>query len=422
MRNTLIPVFILTFVVLVLDIYSFKGIRLLTANWSDKLKLITNIAFWLVPFTMIVSMLVLVFKIDEFRTPKGFKTFYFVVGFFVLFYVPKLTFISFHLFEDVLKLLAKLISLPFDNQTVVSQIAGKISRSKFLSQIGIVVAVIPFLSIIYGMVLGRFDYKVSSQTLYFDDLPTQFDGFRIAQISDIHIGSLYGNETKVKGAIELLNKQEADVVFITGDMVNNTSAELQGWENIFANIKAKTGKFAILGNHDYGDYMQWNTVDEKRQNLQHLIDTYHNMGFDVLLNDAKIVERNGEKIAIVGVENWGKPPFPQYGDIEKATAKVADIPFKILLSHDPTHWDAEIVGRKDIKLTLSGHTHGMQFAINIPGLRWSPVKFKYPRWGGLYKVENQYLYVNIGFGYIAFPGRVGTPPEIAIIELKRKPI
>lgn len=256
----------------------------------------------------------------------------------------------------------------------------------------------------------------------FGNLLENFDGFRIVQFSDLHIGSLKGHEDKLITAIDLINAQKPDVIFFTGDIVNNLAIELDGWENILSKLNARYGVFSILGNHDYGDYFPWKNKEDKKENLEDLKNRHKKMGFKLLLNNAEIIEKSGEKIAVLGVENWGKRPFPQYGKLDKALERAGDTEFKILLSHDPTHFDEQVAGKTDIALTLSGHTHGMQFALNFGGIKWSPVSWKYPKWRGLYQNKNtgQYLYVNIGLGYIGFPGRVGTDPEITVFELKTK--
>jgi hypothetical protein len=347
-----------------------------------------------------------------------FKYFYFAIGFFILFYIPKLVFLIFHFAEDILKLTARIVKYFTTETTVANETAEKISRSKFLSMIGIVVAAIPFVSIFHGIFRGRFNFKVNKETLRFDNLPKSFDGIKVLQFSDMHIGSFYGNEEKIEAAVELMNSQEPDIVLFTGDMVNNSAFELDRFIDILSKIKATIGKYSILGNHDYGEYVAWNSEEEKRKNFESLISKHKECGFNILLNENDTININGENISIIGIENWGLPPFPQYGDFRKAAKGTENSLFKILLSHDPSHWDAEILNKTDIDLTLSGHTHGFQFGIKIPGFHWSPVKYKYPRWSGLYYENNQYLYVNIGLGYIAFPGRVGSPPEIALFELK----
>jgi predicted MPP superfamily phosphohydrolase len=242
---------------------------------------------------------------------------------------------------------------------------------------------------------------------------------RIVQISDFHIGSFLNSIDEVEVAVELINEQNADLLLFTGDFVNNLSSEMDKFIPILNKLKAKNGKYSILGNHDYGDYVPWNSMEEKRKNFDRLINLQEDLGFKVLINGSQKVALNGEEIELIGVENWGLPPFPQYGDLNKALLNTTQDSFKILMSHDPTHWDEEVLEKTNIDLTLSGHTHGAQFGIEIPGWRWSPVNMRYKRWGGLYTEGMQRLYVNTGIGFIGFPGRVGMPPEIAVIELKR---
>jgi hypothetical protein len=269
------------------------------------------------------------------------------------------------------------------------------------------------------MAKGRFNFRITNEKLSFPNLPEAFNGFKVVHISDIHIGSFLGHENQVKKAIELVNEQNPDIILFTGDLVNNFAEELSGWIPILSDLRAKYGKFSILGNHDYGDYFEWPNKAEKEQNLTNLKQAHKELGFKLLLNESMQIELNNSKIGLIGVENWGLPPFPQYGNLKVAMNGSSELPFNILMSHDPSHWDAEVIDKTNIDLTLSGHTHGMQFGIEIGNVKWSPVKYKYPRWGGLYKENKQYLYVNRGFGYIGFPGRVGMPPEITVIELKR---
>jgi predicted MPP superfamily phosphohydrolase len=294
------------------------------------------------------------------------------------------------------------------------------SRRKFVSQIALGLAAIPFASLLYGMYKGKYNFRVLNYTLHFDDLPKAFDGYRITQISDIHSGS-FDNKEKIEYAINLINEQKSDVLMFTGDMVNNKASEMLPWKSTFAKLRAEDGKFSVLGNHDYGDYVDWPSKEEKSQNLEDLKSIQKEIGFDLLLNESRYLEKNGERIAVIGVENWGKGGFKKAGDLKKATSGIDAKDFKILMSHDPSHWDAEVV--KDdyhYHLTLSGHTHGMQFGIEIPGwIKWSPVKWRYKQWAGIYESFDQYLNVNRGFGYLGYPGRVGIWPEITVIELKK---
>ncbi len=292
-------------------------------------------------------------------------------------------------------------------------------RRKFISQIALGLAAIPFASLLYGMYKGKYNFRVLNYTLHFEDLPDAFDGYRITQISDIHSGS-FDNKEKIEYAVDLVNEQQSDVILFTGDMVNNKATEMLPWKETFSRLNAKDGKFSVLGNHDYGDYVDWNSASEKVQNLEDLKSIQKEIGFDLLLNEHRYLEKNGEKIAIVGVENWGKG-FKQKGDLKKASSQINSDDFKILMTHDPSHWDAEVVNDDyHYHLTLSGHTHGMQFGIEIPGwIKWSPAKWRYNQWAGIYETLGQYINVNRGFGFLAYPGRVGIWPEITVIELKK---
>ncbi|NJX16004.1 metallophosphoesterase [Tamlana crocina] len=294
------------------------------------------------------------------------------------------------------------------------------SRRKFISQIALGAAAIPFASLLYGMYKGKYRFRVLNYTLNFEDLPDAFDGYRIAQISDIHSGS-FDNRKKIEYGINLINEQNVDALFFTGDMVNNKSSEMLPWKDLFGTLKAKDGVFSVLGNHDYGDYVNWPSKEAKAQNLDDLKQLQKDMGFNLLLNESRYVERNGQKIAIVGVENWGRGGFKKAGDLKKASQNIDANDFKILLSHDPSHWEDQVL-KEDAHyhLTLSGHTHGMQFGIEIPGwVKWSPAKWRYKYWAGIYKEMGQYINVNRGFGYLGYPGRVGIWPEITVIELKK---
>tara|TARA_Y100000815_G_scaffold79775_1_gene68935 strand:- start:131 stop:1360 length:1230 start_codon:yes stop_codon:yes gene_type:complete len=293
-------------------------------------------------------------------------------------------------------------------------------RRKFISQIGLGLAAIPFASLLYGMYKGKYNFRVLNYTLHFEDLPDAFDGYRITQISDIHSGS-FDNKEKIDYAVNLINKQESDVLLFTGDMVNNKATEMLPWKETFARIKAADGKYSVLGNHDYGDYVDWDSEEAKVQNLEDLKAIQKEIGFDLLLNEHRYLEKDGQKIALIGVENWGKGGFKKAGDLKKASSQIQPDDFKVLMTHDPSHWDAEVLAHDyHYHLTLSGHTHGMQFGIEIPGwIKWSPVKWRYKQWAGVYEQLGQYINVNRGFGYLGYPGRVGIWPEITVIELKK---
>ncbi|MBN2757989.1 MAG: metallophosphoesterase [Bacteroidales bacterium] len=410
-------VFALMFLFLI-DFYVFRTLKLQFENLSKSTANIIYIAHWMVPVVLIVFVVFFIINLNSFNNISN-KYFLIIGGIFVLFYLPKLIIVSFQLFEDFSKIIAFFTKKLSSNNSVIYESANNISRSVFIGRIGLLIAAIPFISILYGIIKGRFSYDIVEKRISFKNLPSAFNGFKIVQFSDLHIGSFLDNKEQVIKAIDLINLQNPDVVLFTGDMVNNKADELDGWENILNKINAKFGVYSVLGNHDYGEYVKWTSLEEKKANIDDLINRQKEMGFKLLLNNSEIIGIDGEQIAIIGVENWGKPPFPQYGKLNQACENVKDIPFKILMSHDPTHWEEEVLGKKNIALTLSGHTHGMQLAINFAGINWSPVKWKYNRWRGLYKENNQYLYVNIGLGFIAFPGRVGTNPEITVIELQK---
>ena len=416
-HNPLIFTLFFAIVILVIDLYSYRGVKKLTAKYSPKTKIIIHALFWMVPFLLISGLLL--FSSMSIKPANFLSYFHFISGTFILFYVPKLVFILFNLIDDLYLFIRHVINMRKKNEMETAGQGKPISRAQFLNRIGIVMAGVPFLSIAYGIKWGRFNYIVRKQTLSFANLPAAFDGLRIVQFSDFHIGSFLHYQEKVLEAIELINKQNADLLLFTGDFVNNVSSEMDGFLQLIRQLDAKMGKYSILGNHDYGDYIPWESAEAKRRNLERLVRIQEDTGFKMLLNDSQKIALNGDQIELIGVENWGFPPFPQYGDLDKARVKVNPDSFKILMSHDPSHWDAQVLKKTDIDLTLSGHTHGAQFGIEIPGWRWSPVSIRYKRWGGLYKEGKQLLNVNTGIGFIGFPGRVGMPPEVTVIELKR---
>ena len=344
--------------------------------------------------------------------------FYLVFAVFVLVYVPKLVLLVFMFCEDIFRLFEAAVNYFVSKSDESSALFS--SRRKFIGQLALGIAAIPFISILYGITKGKYNFKVLKYTLEFDDLPAAFDGYQVTQISDIHSGS-FDNKEKINYAVNLVNEQASDVIMFTGDMVNSKSKEMRPWKSTFSKLKAKDGIFSILGNHDYGDYTRWPSDEAKAENFQELLDIQQEMGFDLLRNESRFIEKDGARLAIIGVENWGKG-FKQKGDLTLASSKVDANDFKILLSHDPSHWQYEVVKDPNhYHLTLSGHTHGMQFGIEIPGLiKWSPIKWRYKYWAGIYEKAGQYINVNRGFGFLAFPGRVGIWPEISVITLKKR--
>jgi len=418
MRNNPI-VFILVFsaIILAIDSYAYWGVRKLTGTYGRKLRRAIWILFWIVPFVLISGLVLFVALPINPSDYLGY--FHLISGTFILFYVPKLVFVLVNILDDLILLLRKLYFKIRERNREDLPKGEPISRAQFLTRTGLILAAVPFFSIAYGITWGRFNYTVRKHSLKFPTLPRSFDGLRIVQISDFHIGSFGGYPEEVERIVAAINDQHADLLVFTGDFVNNVSSEMDAFLPALRGLNATIGKYSILGNHDYGEYVPWRSPEEKQQNLQRLITLQEDLGFRVLLNDAHTLDLNGEKLDLVGVENWGLRPFPQYGDLNKALSRAQPDSFKVLMSHDPTHWDEQVLGRTGIDLTLSGHTHGAQFGIEIPGWRWSPVNIRYKRWGGLYEEPNQKLHVNTGLGFIGFPGRVGMPPEITVIELKR---
>ncbi|QLG44591.1 metallophosphoesterase [Costertonia aggregata] len=319
--------------------------------------------------------------------------------------------------EDIYRLIAGTYHKIFGESREFSVPA----RRRFLSLMALGIASLPFGALLFGMYKGKYNFKVLKYNLEFDDLPDAFHGYQITQISDVHSGS-FDDREKIEYAINLINEQNSDALLFTGDMVNNKAEEMKPWAELFSGLRAKDGKFSVLGNHDYGDYVQWESDAAKAKNLNDLKNLQREMGFDLLLNEHRYLKKGDDKIALIGVENWGRGGFKKAGDLKKAVSIIHKDDFKILMSHDPSHWeDVVIHDEHHYHLTLSGHTHGMQFGIEIPGwIKWSPVKWRYKYWAGIYEELGQYINVNRGFGFLGYPGRVGIWPEISVITLKKK--
>ena len=393
---------------LIFQWYSFQAIKTLTsAKWIGMV--------YLLLVALVIGNLLLHTLYFE-RTPQTEPRLMYAIGFFISLFVFQAVLTLVLLAEDVIR-------IPQAIYHFFTRIPGEVQfmpdRRALISKIALGLAALPFTSLLYGMYRGKYNYKVLAYELEYEDLPEAFDGFTITQISDIHSGS-FDNPEKVAYGIDLINQQQSDLVLFTGDLVNNKAAEIKPWIQYFSKISAPHGVYSVLGNHDYGDYTRWETEELKTKNLESLFQSQKEMGWKLLLNEADFIEKKGARLAIVGVENWGNG-FKQVGDLDRALAKVEEKDFKILLSHDPSHWEAKVLPHPyKIHLTLSGHTHGMQFGIEIPGwIKWSPVKWRYKQWAGIYEASNQKLNVNRGFGYLAYPGRVGMWPEISVITLKR---
>lgn len=407
MARWILPLIIFTAIAFALEFYSFQAVRTITKNRFVK-------GIWL--FMSIAVYIYFLYVI--FTTPRSAgqtKEFQLAAGMMITVLLPKLFIIVVLFGEDIARLFMKSISI-FSSDTT-QPIAG---RRKFISQLALGLAAIPFASFLYGIVQGRYNYKVLKYQLSFEDLPDAFDGFRITQISDIHSGS-FTNKEKIQYGVDMINEQKSDLLLFTGDIVNNKAVEMDNWIDMFSALDAPYGKYSVLGNHDYGDYTTWPSEEAKKENFQSIKDLHPKMGFELLLNESRYIEKDGQKLALVGVENWGKGRFTKKGDLKKAAETISKEDFKILMSHDPSHWEEKVKADDfNYHLTLSGHTHGLQMGIEIPGwIKWSPSKYVYKQWAGLYEEYGRYINVNRGFGYHAFPGRVGIWPEITVIELKK---
>lgn len=405
---------IIIFFTLLVDIYAYAALHSLVKSQGPALRHAVTIVFWLLT-TLFIVVFLFFFRIDyQQRNPSDLSGMFILIGLYLLVYMPKIIFVAFRLTEDMIWLLSQLIRLL---SRLFTENPMQALRLNLLSKGGLLLGFLTFLSILYGMV-ARFNYHVEKVDIAYPGLPGGLEGLTIVQLSDIHLGSMYGKQDRFRKAVDRINNLKPDLILFTGDMVNNFSEEAHGWEELFASMQARIGKYSILGNHDYGNYWTWTSEQERDDNMQRLYEIQQKMGFRLLLNECDTIRHNGETLALIGVENWGLPPFSGTGDLKKATAGMPLVSFKVLMSHNPTHWDAEVLNKTDIGLTLSGHTHAAQFGIKIGRFSWSPARYFYDRWMGLYRESGQALYVNRGLGYIGFPGRVGLRPEITLITLR----
>ena len=412
----LIPLLIIVF--LILDFYAYQAIKLAFSSASILTRKVIFYIYWSISVITVIAILSFLFVVPE---KLGFVLRSFILTAIIGNLLTKLIIVIFLLLDDFQRLL-RWITIKIFNTSKGSPLSTpvSISRSEFLAQAGLVIASVPAVAMGFGILSGAHDYRIRKQVLSLKNLPKAFDGLKILQISDIHSGSFF-NKTAVKGGVEKILSQKADIIFFTGDLVNDRADEMKDYFDIFKNIKAPMGVFSTLGNHDYGEYVSWSSLEAKKKNLQTLIQIHKSMGWDILMNENRLLGKAGDQVSIVGIENWGAGSrWPKYGKLEKALQGTNDSSVKLLLSHDPSHWDAQVRPQfKDVDVMFSGHTHGFQFGVDAAGIKWSPVQYVYKQWGGLYQMDNQQLYVNRGFGYIGFPGRVGMPPEISVFELKR---
>lgn len=412
-------IFISLLLVFAVDYYAFQGVKTyLSPNLPDLNRLLIYSGYWL-----LAAIVPLLFLLGFVEMRKYNHTPYIMVlmgNIWFILLLSKLLFVFVLFGEDIYRFGAGTFAKLFDSTpaTMADNNSFLPSRRRFVSQGALILAALPFLSLSYGMIRGRYQYKIHRQTLFFDELPDAFDGFTITQISDIHAGSFDSREGVLKG-IEMIKSLNSDAIVFTGDLVNTFASEFDPWIDDFKTLRASFGKYAVLGNHDYGEYAQWNSREDKLNNFLNIKAHHGKMGFKLMLDESVRIEKEGASIALMGIENWGIG-FGKRGNLTKALLQTHPDDFKILLSHDPSHWEHEVKNHDNkIHLTLSGHTHGMQMGIEIPGIKWSPIQYRYPKWAGIYEENNRYLYVNRGFGVLGFRGRVGIWPEITQIELKK---
>jgi predicted MPP superfamily phosphohydrolase len=405
---------ILLAIIVVIDIYVFQALKTVTQNSAGRTRIILFSIYWLLSACTFFFILLMPYLNTE-NWPKSLRSYTFAI--LIGLFFSKVVGSVFFLIDDVRRLVMWSIGKLFSNPTVAITTGDEgITRSVFISWLGLAASGTLFGTLVYGF-RNKYHYHVNRIKLSYTNLPASFKGLKIVQISDIHSGSFNDKHAVERGVEKVLN-EKPDLILFTGDLVNDRATEMKNYMDVFSRLKAPMGVYSTLGNHDYGDYVAWESPEAKRQNLENLKVVHANLGWRLLMNEHVALERGGEQIALIGIENWSaKGRFPKYGKMSEAYAGTEKYPFKILMSHDPSHWDAEVIPKySDIDLMLSGHTHGMQFGVELPGFKWSPVQYMYKQWAGLYETEKQKLYVNRGYGFIGYPGRVGILPEITVIE------
>lgn len=400
-------------VLIAVDLYAYKGVNTALAQHSIVLRRMVRFLYWVISIGLLAMVMYVGFN---FRNPEARRDHSFafsMVALFLLFFLPKLVMVVFHGLDDLLHL----VRWTWDKLTprAVDADGVGIDRARFLSQLGLIISTVPFAAVLYGVTKGRRNFNLARVPVRSEKLPEAFSGLRIVQISDMHLGS-YGRDLSiVRNGVDLIMAEKPDLILFTGDMVNDFAEEAEPFIAELARLQAPLGKFSILGNHDYSDYPKWDRPELKARNLEKLKRIHAEMGFRLMLDEHLPLERNGERIGLLGVQNWGHR-FQQYGDLQKTIRGTEAFPYRILMSHDPTHWEHQVQGT-GIDLTLSGHTHGAQLGVKLGSTTYSPAQWVYKHWAGLYAEGEQQLYVNRGFGFIGFPGRVGMPPEITVLEL-----
>lgn len=418
MANRILGLILISIILIIIDIYIYRAVRSVSGKWKNNKTLTFTYIWWGYSFILIAGVFVSIFFNIKFLLRSVILVVFFLT------FVSKIFILPF-LFADDLRR-----GMIWIKRKLKGNRGGKdlnhpksqeaIPRSEFLIRAGTLVAALPLASLTYGVVSSAYDYRVKRKTLYLPNLPKAFEGIKLGQVSDIHSGSFYDRKAVI-GGVEMLLKEKPDLIFFTGDLVNNVASEMNDYQDIFSKVKAPLGVFSILGNHDYGDYYFGPEASAaKTRNLADVKQTHKNMGWDLLLNENRRLKVDGEEIAILGIENWGAGRFAKYGRMDLAVKDTADVPVKLLLSHDPSHWRAQILpDYPQIDAMFSGHTHGMQFGLQTEKFQWSPAQYVYKEWAGHYTEGAQQLYVNVGYGFLGYPGRVGILPEITIFELRR---
>ena len=420
MENRIFGLLIVCVFLIGVDFYVWEAIKTTFNKLRTKRKGNIQVAYWLIVALTIAGVFLGIY----FSINRGLRTFLFV--WFFIHYFSKLFVVPFLLIDDIKrwstwifsKRNKEIITAEKPSQTLAS---NTIPRSEFLSKAGILMAGLPFVGLNFGILSNNvYDYKIKRKKIYIDNLPTAFDGITIGQISDIHAGS-FDNKIAVQGGVDLLNAEKCDVIFFTGDLVNDQTKEMSDYMNVFDKVKAPMGVYAIFGNHDYGDYKKWPSDTAKKQNLKDLVKVHEQLGWNLLRNEHRHLNIGSESIALIGVENWSSSSrFPKKGRLDLASKGLEAEEIQLLLSHDPSHWRAQVIkGYPNIDMMFAGHTHGMQVGFEFGDFKWSPSQYVYPEWSGLYEQAHQKLYVNVGYGFLGYPGRIGILPEITIFELKR---
>lgn len=414
MPNKLFIIAFFSALMLLIDWYVFSGLKVLISNYQPITQRWFKTGFWILTITNIFLLV----TFHSLPTHQFWGVKVVIATFLFGQYFGKFVWLLFLFIDDIIRFFKWIVSL---FQAKTESVAGtKISRSDFIVKAGLLAGGGIITALSWGIYSGAYDYRVKRRSISLKNLPDSFDGFKIVQISDIHSGSFWNTEAVQRG-VQMVLDQKADVIFFTGDLVNNEASEMKPYMDVFNKLTAPHGVFSIFGNHDYGDYVQWPSAEAKLQNLEDLKTVHKELGWRLLIDEHERITIGNDSIGVLGIGNWGnKGQFPKYGIMQKAVKGTEDLPVKLLLSHDPSHWRGEVLKEyPDIDVMFSGHTHGMQFGVEVAGFKWSPIKYMYKEWADLHKEGHQHLYVNRGFGFLGYPGRFGILPEITVIELKK---